>query len=100
MDVTRRIHMKMTRYSPIALLILTGLLLAAWAFARDDSGNVFSTANLPVTQQSDIVERLIIRTGNIDIVVEDTEAAVDDIGRLADGLGVPLESFWGDDVRG
>jgi hypothetical protein len=38
-------------------------------------------------QQPENQERLIIRTGNIDLVVEDTEASLADIGRLAERLG-------------
>ncbi len=50
--------------------------------SSSDTQTSFNQAQQPETQ-----ERLIIRTGNIDIVVEDPEASLTDIGRLADRLG-------------
>ena len=56
------------------------------------SGSVGAATNtVPTTfdqaQQPETQERLIIRTGNLDIVVEDTEAGLAEIGRLAERLG-------------
>jgi hypothetical protein len=43
--------------------------------------------NLNQEQQPEAQERLIIRTGNLDIVVQDTETRLQEIGRLAERLG-------------
>jgi len=53
--------------------------------AGDTTSNTQTSAN--PAQQPQPQDRLIIRTGNIDIVVEDTEASLTDIGRFADQLG-------------
>lgn len=49
------------------------------------TNTAFSNTN--PAQQPETQERLIIRTGNIDIVVKDAEASLGDIGRLAERLG-------------
>ncbi|MFZ0544255.1 MAG: DUF4349 domain-containing protein [Candidatus Promineifilaceae bacterium] len=56
-----------------------------------DSGTDGTVANTTQTsfnpaQQTETQERLIIRTGNIDIVVKDTETSLAEIGRLAEQL--------------
>lgn len=51
-------------------------------YPTNSDGSNFSPA-----QQSRPQERLIIRNGNIDIVVEDTDTSLADIGRLADRFG-------------
>jgi len=55
--------------------------------ANRSAASVSPLADLPTARQSDVAERLIIRTGNVNIVVEDTETAVDDISALAESLG-------------
>jgi hypothetical protein len=65
-------------------------------FNMGEEGSVGSVAGEPTdstvpnfspAQQSQPQERLIIRNGNIDIVVEDTEMSLTQIGRLATRLG-------------
>lgn len=58
------------------------------AFPGNGDDTLTSTGNnLNPAQQPETQERLIIRTGNLDIVVEDTEASLAEIGRLAERLG-------------
>jgi hypothetical protein len=62
--------------------------IAPSASAGDDAvGANIAQTNFNPAQQPETQERLIIRTGNIDIVVEDTEGSLTSIGRLADQLG-------------
>jgi hypothetical protein len=56
----------------------------ASAFTNSATGDVGSAVNVPPAQAQ---ERLIIRTGILSIVVEDTEETLVDITRLAEGNG-------------
>jgi hypothetical protein len=103
--------MKQLRFFPVLLLAMAWLLSAcalasenqfsapsmafeaseefvgAESAPREASSAPGSTQDLDLSQQSDVAERLIIRTANLEIVVEDTEDAVSRISRMADNLG-------------
>jgi hypothetical protein len=59
---------------------------AAPQSSADGAATNATQTNFNPAQQPEPQERLIIRTGNIDIVVEDTEARLAEIGRLAERL--------------
>jgi hypothetical protein len=57
-----------------------------FGFDSDDGSIVNTTTSVEPAQQGNVQERLIIRTGQLDIIVEDTEATLDEIERRVNAL--------------
>lgn len=51
------------------------------------AANLDSDFNRTLSQSGEAQERLIIRTGNLDVVVRDTEDSLDQIGQMAEAMG-------------
>lgn len=98
----------MKKMTPIFLVILLLIiaLLSACAFAGEDGSGVsdfapaydvaaseesFSTSDADQSRSSlrlgPVQERLIIRSGELVVVIRDTEESLEEIGRMADAMG-------------